>query len=245
MEAHAGNAHEHHHHHDEVEVNPADLDRRQALRLAARHPRPAGPVHGLGRRRSDRLRRLLVPRGGPRLRHLPAARPGDRDGLVEPARLDPQVARAGPLLPLVHLPLHPDPVRRADLRLLEVGRRRADRRRRSRPGGDDGSRRRDRDQHRPRARPQARERREVALPGRPRPDRIRPFLHRAQPRPPRPRRDPGGSGQLAPRRELLGIPAAHRPRQPAPRPGRSRPPASTGSASPIGRCATTSSAPGR
>ena len=47
------------------------------------------------------------------------------------------------------------------------------------------------------------------------PDRLRPLLHRAQPRPPRPRRHAGGPGQLAAGRELLGLPAAHRRRQPA------------------------------
>ena len=85
-----------------------------------------------------------------------------------------------------------------------------------RPGADDGGGRRDRDQHRARARPQA-----GAAPrswlsrGRPRADRLRPLLHRAQPRPPRQRRHPRGPGQLAARGELLGLPAAHRRRQPA------------------------------
>ena len=50
----------------------------------------------------------------------------------------------------------------------------------------------------------------VAEQGRARPERLRALLHRAQPRPPRPRRDARGSGQLAARRELLGLPAAHR-----------------------------------
>ena len=94
--------------------------------------------------------------------------------------------------------------------------------RQPRPRVHDRRRRRDRDQHRPRARPQARRARSVAEPRRPRPDRLRPLLHRAQPRPPRPRRHPRGPGQLAAGGELLGLPAAHRLRQPAPRPGGSR-----------------------
>ena len=163
----------------------------------------------------------------------------------QPARQRPQVARAGPLLPLVHLRLHPDPVRRPGLRLLAVVERRPLGPRKHRPGADHGRGRRDRDQHRPRARPQARQLGEVAEPRRPRPDRLRPLLHRAQPRPPRPRRHPRGPGQLAAGGELLGLPAAHRLRQPAARPGGSRPPASTGSASRTGACTTTSSAPGR
>ena len=75
---------------------------------------------------------------------------------------------------------------------------------------------------------------EVAEPGRAGPDRLRPLLHRAQPRPPRPRRHPRGPGQLAAGGELLGLPAAHRRRQPHARPGGSRPPASTASASRTG-----------
>ena len=117
--------------------------------------------------------------------------------------------------------------------------------RQPRPGADDGRRRRHRDQHRPRARPQARQPRALAEPRRPRPDRLRPLLHRAQPRPPRPRRHPRGPGQLAAGGELLGLPAAHRRRQPALAPGGSSAPASTAWASRTGRSATTSSAPGR
>ena len=61
----------------------------------------------------------------------------------------------------------------------------------------------DRDQHRPRARPQAREPRALAQQGRARAERLRALLHRAQPRPPRARRHARGPRQLAPRRELL------------------------------------------
>ena len=117
--------------------------------------------------------------------------------------------------------------------------------RKHRPGADDGRRRRDRDQHRPRARPQAGELGALAQPRRARADRLRPLLHRAQPRPPRARRHPRGPGQLAAGGELLGLPAAHRRRQPALGLGDRGAPASTASASRTGRCATTCSAPGR
>ena len=54
MEATTAARHHHHHEHDDVEVNPADLDRRQALRLAAGDHRAAGAVPRLGRGRGDR-----------------------------------------------------------------------------------------------------------------------------------------------------------------------------------------------
>jgi alkane 1-monooxygenase len=47
--------------------------------------------------------------------------------------------------------------------------------------------------------------RALAQPRRARPERLRALLHRAQPRPPRARRHPRGSGQLAPGRELLRV----------------------------------------
>ena len=78
-----------------------------------------------------------------------------------------------------------------------------------------GDGQRDRHQHRPRARPQAREPRALAEPGRARAERLRALLHRAQPRPPRARGHPRGPRQRAPRRELLRVPAAHGARQPA------------------------------
>ena len=212
MEAHAEHAH---HHHEHVDVNPATWTdgKRYAWLLGIIVPLSPflaffwvtvtgfggfwflGPVLVFG----------LFPL-------LDMAIGLDRD---QPARQRPQVPRAGPLLPLVHLRLHPDPVRRPRLRLLDVVERRPDAGREHRPGADDGRGRRDRDQHRPRARPQARQLGEVAQPRRPRPDRLRPLLHRAQPRPPRPRRHPRGPGQLAAGGELLGLPAAHRRRQPA------------------------------
>ena len=79
----------------------------------------------------------------------------------------------------------------------------------ARPRGDGGDGRRHRDQHRARARPQAQAGRALAGEGRARADRLRPLLHRAQPRPPRPRRHARGPRELAPGRELLALPAAH------------------------------------
>ena len=73
--------------------------------------------------------------------------------------------------------------------------------------------------------------RALAEQGRARAERLRPLLHRAQPRPPRPRRHARGPGQLAAGRELLGLPAAHRRRQPALGLGARGAPASTGWAS--------------
>ena len=77
-----------------------------------------------------------------------------------------------------------------------------------------------------------------------RPKRLRPLLHRAQPRPPRPRRHPRGPGQRPSGRELLGVLAAHRHRQLALGVGaRGRTPAPHGQGT--GRCATTSSTRGQ
>ncbi len=114
--------------------------------------------------------------------------------------------------------------------------------REARPGHLDRLHRRDRHQHRARARPQARGERALAVQDRTRAELLRPLLHRAQPRPPRPGRDTGGPGQLAVRRELLPVLAAHGPRLAALRvePGEasgSRAAASTRSGSPT-TCST-------
>ena len=69
--------------------------------------------------------------------------------------------------------------------------------------------RRHRHQHRARARPQEGEPRALAVQDRAGAGLLRPLLHRAQPRPPRPRRDARGPGQLADGRELLPVLAAH------------------------------------
>ena len=213
--------------------------------MAARADRPVAAVSRLGPGDAHRAWRLLVLRPDACLRHLPRARHARRNGRREPARQHHQVARTGPLLPLVHLRLHPGPVRRARLRLLAVGRRRPLDARQHRPGADDGHGQRDRDQHRARARPQARQPRALAEQGRPRAERLRPLLHRAQPRPPRPRRHPRGPGQLPHGGELLGVPAAHRRPAASARRGESSAPASTAWATRSGRSTTTSCRHGR
>ncbi len=48
----------------------------------------------------------------------------DRDGPLQPARQRPEVARTGPLLPLLHLPFPAAAVRLARVRVLDVGPRR-------------------------------------------------------------------------------------------------------------------------
>ena len=72
-----------------------------------------------------------------------------------------------------------------------------------------GAHRRHRHQHRPRARPQEGEPRALAVQDRAGAELLRPLLHRAQPRPPRPRRDARGPGEQPARRELLPVLAAH------------------------------------
>ena len=139
-----------------------------------------------------------------RLRAHPVPRHADRQGLGQPARQRAQVARGGPLLPLVHLRLHPAPVRGAGLRLLACGPTAASRFLESlglaltvaMVGGIAINTAHELGHKRKKLR-------EVAVEGRARADRLRPLLHRAQPRPPRARRDARGPGQLAPRRELL------------------------------------------
>ena len=88
-------------------------------------------------------------------------------------------------------------------------RRRPEHVREDRPGHLDRLHRRHRHQHRPRARPQARGERALAVQDRAGAELLRPLLHRAQPRPPRPGRDARGPGELAVRRELLPVLAAH------------------------------------
>ena len=78
-----------------------------------------------------------------------------------------------------------------------------------------GRARRRRHQHRPRTRPQEGLAGALAVQDHPGADLLRPLLHRAQPRPPRPRRHPGGSGVGPVRGDVLGVPAAQRLRQPA------------------------------
>ena len=155
--------------------------------------RPDAPVHRLRVGASDRARVLLVLGADPDLRRVPAARPGDRPRRRESPGQRAQVARAGPLLPLVHVRVPPAPVRRARVRVLAVGERRPDRAGQDRASADRGDGERDRDQHRARARPQARPARALAEQDRAGPERIRPLLRRAQPRPSRARGDARGS----------------------------------------------------
>ena len=206
---------------------------------------PLLPFIAFGLAEATGLGDHVVVRPGPRVRDLPGARPDRRHRRREPARQRDQVARAGPLLPLDHVRLHPDPVRRPRLRLLHLVERRPDDDRKRRPRGLDGDGRRHRDQHRPRARAQARQPRALAQQGRARAERLRPLLHRAQPRPPRARRDARGSGQLALRRELLVLPPAHRGRQLQVGVGARGRARSTGWARRTGRSTTTCSTRGR
>ena len=168
-----------------------------------------------------------------------------RDGRDEPARQRDQVAGTGSLLPLVHVRVHPDPVRRAGVRLLAVVQRQTLDARRHRADADGGDGERDRDQHRARARAQAREHGAVAEQGGARAERLRALLHRAQPRPPRARGHAGGPRERAAGGELLRVPAAHRGRQPALRWELERTRLARAWAARRGRRATTSSARGR
>ena len=217
----------------------------EALRLAARPRRAAAPVHRLGPRERDRLGLLLVLRAAPRLRGLPALRPLARPRSLQPAGRGDQGARRGPLLPSLHLRLPAAPVRRAGARVLALVGRRAlhDRQHRPRPDRGDGERRRD--QHRARARPQARPARALALEGRARPERLRALLHRAQPRAPRARGHARGSRERAARARASGSSFRAPCSAACARPGGSSAPASRAWASGPSRFATTSSAPGR
>ena len=132
---------------------------------------------------------------------VPVDRPDRRPGPLQPAGRCDRGAGEGQVLPLDHLPLPADPVRRLRRRdrtssraATRSARWRPLEHRQGRPGHLDRLHRRHRHQHRPRARPQARAERALALEDRARPELLRPLLHRAQPRPPRARRDPRGPG---------------------------------------------------
>ena len=128
--------------------------------------------------------------------------------------------------------------------LLDVHPRRPAAGGQGRPGAEHRHDRRHRHQHRPRARPQEGAARALAGQDRARAELLRALLHRAQPRPPRPRRHPGGPGQLAGRRVALRVPAPHGPRLAAQR-LEPREAALQRAATPrTGRSATTSSTPG-
>ncbi len=176
---------------------------------------------------------------------LPAARPAERDGRDQPARQRHQVAGAGSLLPLVHLPFLP--IQYAGLVFacwlwssgklstfddiglaLTVGMVSGIAINTAHELG-----------HK-RASIGA-----LAEQGRARAERLRALLHRAQPRPPRARGHPRGPGERAAGRELLRVPAAHRGRQPELGVGARAHPPGAHAAIRRGRRATTSSARGR
>src|SRR3954451_25480973 len=173
--------------------------------------RPGRSVAGLHRHRDvapDRLGRVVLDRPGRDPDDRPGHRPARRARPLQPAGRRHRGAREGPVLPLDHLSLSADPVRR--VRRRDVPRDPG----RPRPGRQGRHRdlhrlhRWDRHQHRPRARPQEGGQRALAVEDRARPELLRPLLHRAQPRSPRPRRDPGGSGLEPDGRELLPVLAA-------------------------------------
>ena len=245
--AHPQDDHDHHHDHgDDVELNPATW--RDAKRYAWLLGLiiPLAPFIAWGFGRGDRLVGLLVLRPAPRLRRLPDPR-HRRSASTPPTRPTASSSGSSRTATTAGAPTSSSrsstsgsssPATSGRAATSASSRASAWRVTMGVVGGIG-------DQHRPRARPQARQPRALAEPGRPRPDRLRPLLHRAQPRPPRPRRDPGGPGQRPAGGELLGLPAAHRLRQPHLRLGdRVRPPRPHGQVA-LDACATTSSAPGR
>ena len=106
------------------------------------------------------------------------------------------------------------PVHRVEPELAGL-RRRPELGRQDRAGAVGRRARRRRHQHRARDGPQEGLAGALAVQDHPGADLLRPLLHRAQPRPPRPGRHPGGSGVGPLRRDVLGVPAAQRLRQPA------------------------------
>ena len=137
-----------------------------------------------------------------RLRDDPAARHRHRRRRQQRARGGRGLARAGPLLPLGHLPVPAVPVRRVLHRLLaDDPPRRAAGHRPDRHRGHARHAQRHRHQHRARARAQEGTPRAVVRAHRAGAVRLRPLLHRAQPRattsgsPRRTTRPPAGSAR--------------------------------------------------
>ena len=175
---------------------------------------------------------------------VPAGRPGGRARPEQPAGRRDRGAGERPVLPVDHLPLPADPVRRPGLGLLDVHQRRTAARGPGRPRAEHRDDRGHRHQHRPRARPQEGAARALAGQDRAGAELLRALLHRAQPRPPRPRRHPGGPGQLTRRRVAVRVPAAHRPRLAAQRVEPGEAAVRAARAGRTGRSATTWSTPG-
>ena len=148
---------------------------------------------------ADRLGRVVLDRPDRDPRDRPGHRPGRRARPLQPARRRDRGAGEGPVLPLDHLPLPADPVRRVRRRDVLSRRRHGALLGRSTRSGSrlDRLHRRHRHQHRPRARPQEGGQRALAVQDRAGPELLRPLLHRAQPRPPRAGRHPGGPGVRA------------------------------------------------
>ena len=94
---------------------------------------PLMPFMAYGLVKLDRRRGVLADRAGDHLRAVPDPRHRHRPRRREPARQRPEVARAGPLLPLVHVRVPPAAVRVARVRLLAVEPRRPRRARQARP----------------------------------------------------------------------------------------------------------------
>ena len=196
----------------------------------------------------------VLDRADPALHPAAGAGPALRPRRPEPARRGDGAAGERQVLPLLHLHLHPVPVRQRDLRRVPVHRvgpelaglrRRAGLAGQDRPGAVGRRARRRRHQHRPRDGPQEGLAGALAVQDHAGADLLRPLLHRAQPRPPRPRRHPGGSRVGPVRRDVLGVPAAQRVRQPASRRGSWRPSGCGGPARARGTGPTTCSTPGR
>ena len=96
---------------------------------------PVAGVHRLSAMwRADRLGRVVLDRPDRDPGDRPGDRPGRRPRPLQPARRRDRGARAGPLLPVDHLPLPADPVRR--LRRRDVSRRRGTPAARRRPRHD-------------------------------------------------------------------------------------------------------------
>ena len=184
---------------------------------------------GLARRRAG----AVLDRPDPALRPAARARPALRPGRREPAGRGDGAAGERQVLPLLHLHLHPVPVRQRGPRRVSVHRVRpqlAGLRRRARVAwakiglalsvgvlGGVGINTAHEMGHK------KDELERWLSQDHARADLLRPLLHRAQPRPPRPRRHTGGSGVGPLRRDVLGVLAAQRVRQPEVRRGSSRP----------------------